>query len=154
MSNDRPTHSAPAAGAAQLSRTVAVLFGIVFLAVGVLGFVPGVTTHYGQLSGAGHDSGAELFGIFQVSVLHNVVHLAFGLVGLAVAGRPGLVPGYLVGGGLVYAVLTVYGLVVDRTSEANFVPLDTADNWLHAGLTVAMVGFGLVVGRMLHRSGD
>ena len=34
---------------------------------------------------AGHGSGAYLFGVFQVSVLHNLVHLAFGVAGLVLA---------------------------------------------------------------------
>ena len=55
------------------------------LAVGVLGFVPGITTHYDQLTFAGHHSDAALLRIFNVSVLHNLVHLAFGVAGIALA---------------------------------------------------------------------
>lgn len=57
----------------------ALLIGIVFLLVGVLGFIPGVTTNYDSLSGAGHHSEAKLLGIFQVSYLHNAVHLCSAL---------------------------------------------------------------------------
>ena len=59
----------------------AVLVAAAFLVIGVLGFVPGVTTHLDQLQWAGHHSGAELFGVFEVSVLHNLMHLAFGVIG-------------------------------------------------------------------------
>ena len=59
----------------------AVLVGAAFLVFGVLGFIPGVTTHYDQLQWAGHHSGAKLFGVFAVSGLHNVVHLVFGVLG-------------------------------------------------------------------------
>ena len=53
--------------------------GIVFLLVGIAGFIPGVTTNlYDGLEFAGNDGTAELLGIFQVSVLHNIVHLLFG----------------------------------------------------------------------------
>lgn len=65
--------------------------GAVFIVVGILGFVPGVTTDYYSLSFAGHQSGAMLFGIFQVSMLHNIVHLAFGVAGLAMARTIGAV---------------------------------------------------------------
>jgi hypothetical protein len=65
--------------------------GAVFLAVGVLGFVPGITTHYDQLTFAGHHSDAALLGIFNVSVLHNLVHLAFGVAGIALARKPILI---------------------------------------------------------------
>src|SRR5690606_37118493 len=54
-----------------LLTTFAVVVGVVFLVVGILGFVPGVTTNLGELEWYGHESRAELFGIFQVSVLHN-----------------------------------------------------------------------------------
>jgi hypothetical protein len=60
----------------------------VFLAVGVLGFVPAITTHYDQLTFAGHHSDAALLGIFNVSVLHNLVHLAFGVAGIALPRKP------------------------------------------------------------------
>lgn len=53
---------------------------------------------------------------------------------------------YLVGGGVIYLLLFAYGLIVDRTSEANVVPLNEADNWLHLGLGVAMVALGLILG--------
>ena len=62
-----------------------------FLAVGVLGFVPGITTHYDQLTFAGHHSDAALLAIFNVSVLHNLAHLAFGVAGIALARKPILI---------------------------------------------------------------
>lgn len=137
-----------------LARGAALLFGVVFLLVGVLGFVPGVTTDLDQLGGSGHHSGAELFGVFQVSVLHNLVHVLFGLLGLAAAFRPRLAPAYLVGSGLVYAALTIYGLVIDHGSDANVVPLDTADTWLHAVLAAALLLIGFAVGSALQRKGQ
>lgn len=56
---------------------------------GVLGFIPGITTNYSQLTFAGHDSAALLLGIFQVSILHNIVHLLFGVAGIFMARLPG-----------------------------------------------------------------
>ncbi|MBN9112008.1 MAG: DUF4383 domain-containing protein [Pseudonocardia sp.] len=148
--------STPRTGAAVGTRRpvqiVAAVFGVVFLLVGVLGFVPGVTTNYDQLQFAGHESGALLLGLFAVSVLHNIVHLLFGIAGLALARRPDTARNYLVYGGIVYAVLWIYGLVIDHGSDANFVPLNTADNWLHLVLAVAMIALGVVLGREVSRS--
>ena len=128
-------------------QTAALLVGAVFLLVGILGFVPGITTNYGDLGFAGHESEAKLLGIFQVSVLHNIVHLAFGVVGLVTARAWGSARLFLVGGGAVYLVLWLYGLVVDAESGANFVPLNTADDWLHFLLGVGMIAAGLVLAR-------
>ncbi|GAA1157004.1 DUF4383 domain-containing protein [Nocardioides aquiterrae] len=124
--------------------TAATVVGATFLLVGVLGFIPGVTTNYGDLTFAGHRSDAELLGIFEVSILHNIVHLAFGVVGLAAARAAATAGWYLLVGGLVYAVLWVYGLAVGEESGANFVPLNSADNWLHFVLAVAMIALGAV----------
>ncbi len=122
----------------------AMTVGAIFLLVGVLGFIPGITTDYDQLSGAGHESGALLLGIFQVSILHNFVHLAFGIAGLLLARTIKGAKSFLVGGGVIYLVLWVYGLLIDHGSAANFVPVNSADNWLHLGLGVLMIVLGVV----------
>src|SRR3990170_2587266 len=88
----------------------ALVFGVVFLLVGVLGFIPGITQGVDGLSFAGPGSMAMLLGIFHVSVLHNIVHLLFGVAGIAMARTPGNARNYLIGSGVIYAVLTVYGL--------------------------------------------
>lgn len=142
-----PRTDVSATGGHHELRSTTRVVGVVFLLVGVLGFVPGVTTQYDAMAAAGHHSGAMLLGVFQVSVLHNVVHLLYGVVGLAMSRTRPAARVYLVGGGLVYAVLWVYGLLVDQDSAANVVPLNSADNWLHLVLAVGMVGLGLVVGK-------
>ncbi|MFC0531884.1 DUF4383 domain-containing protein [Phytohabitans kaempferiae] len=128
-----------------LGSTVGLAVAVVFLLVGILGFIPGITTNYGDMRFAGHESGAKLLGVFQVSVLHNIVHLLYGIVGLALARTLSGARLYLIGGGAIYAVLWLYGLVVDHDSAANFVPFNTADNWLHLGLAIGMVALGLLV---------
>src|SRR5688572_11985272 len=128
-------------------QAAAVLVGAVFLLVGVLGFIPGITTGYDSLEAAGHESHAKLLGIFQVSVLHNIVHLLFGVAGIALARTAASARTFLVGGGAVYLVLWLYGLVVDQTSQANFVPVNTADDWLHFVLGVGMIALGVVLAK-------
>jgi Domain of unknown function (DUF4383) len=117
-----------------------------FLVIGVLGFIPGVTTDYGLLGWAGHHSGAKLFGVFAVSGLHNIVHLVFGVVGLRLSCSYAAARAYLIGGGLAYLALWLYGLLIDHGSSANFVPANGASNWLHFGLGGAMVLLGLTLG--------
>jgi hypothetical protein len=134
------------------AQQLAWLLGIVFILVGVLGFIPGITTHYGDLSFAGHDSGAKLLGIFQVSILLNIVHILFGGVGLVLAKTADGSRTYLIGGGIVYLALWIFGLVIDKDGSANFVPLNTADDWLHLVLGVTMVGLGFALTRGTARS--
>jgi hypothetical protein len=130
-------------------RNTAMGVGVVFLLVGILGFIPGITTNYGTMTFAGHESGAMLFGIFQVSILHNIVHLLFGVAGVAMARTERNARAFLVGGGIVYLVLWLYGLFINGATPANFVPMNDADDWLHLVLGVAMVGLGLWLGRDL-----
>ena len=126
-------------------RRAAVVVAATFGVVGVLGFVPGVTTDLDDLSFAGHGSGAQLLGLFDVSVLHNLVHLAFAAAGLLLARSASGARGFLIGGGAIYLVLALYGALLERHSDANFVPLDRADNWLHLGLGLVMILTGLVL---------
>ncbi len=130
----------------------ALAVGAVFLLVGILGFIPGITTNYGDMTFVGHDSEAKLLGLFQVNVLHNIVHLLFGVAGLVLARAWESSRLFLIGGGAVYLVLWLYGLVIDLNSTANFVSLNTADNWLHLFLGIGMVGLGLALGRTQARS--
>ncbi|MVA76688.1 DUF4383 domain-containing protein [Auraticoccus sp. F435] len=143
MSSSGPADTANIAGTHRtVSRATAAVFGCVFLLVGILGFVPGVTSNYDTLSFASHHSEAMLLGVFQVSVLHNVVHLLFGVAGLLMSRSHRSARRYLVWGGAVYAVLWVYGLLVPHDSAANFVPVNDADDWLHLALAVLMLGSG------------
>ena len=125
----------------------ALIVGIVLLVVGILGFVPGVTSNVDQMQFASDDSGALLLGVFQVSILHNIVHLLYGIAGLALARTISGAWNYLIWGGAIYLVLWLYGLIIDADSVANFVPVNTADNWLHFALGVGMIALGLLLGR-------
>ena len=137
----------------------ALLMACVFLTVGLLGFVPGVTTDYGLLQWAGREPGARLFGVFAVSGLHNVVHLVFGVVGLMLTRSYAEARAYLLGGGLAYLALWVAGIFI-HNSAANFGPVNGADHWLHYGLGGAMVLLGLTLAgqrdptRRRHKNGS
>ena len=125
-----------------LNSIVAYGFGAIFVLVGVAGF-----TVTGGHTAAGHEGG-DLLGLFQVNVLHNVVHLAVGAVmlGAAVAGnRAAQLTNVLVGA--VYLLLAVVGLFILGDSPANIIALNGADNGLHAALGIALLGTGLAADR-------
>lgn len=117
----------------------------VFLLAGILGFVPGVTSDYGSLQFAGPDSRALLLGIFQVSVLHNLVHLLFGAAGLVMARTHRQARNFLIYGGVIYLALWLYGLLIGDDTPANFIPENYADNWLHLALGLAMISLAIAL---------
>ncbi len=126
-----------------LLQIFAAVMGLSFLLAGVGGFIPGVTSNYDQLELYGTDSNAELLGLFRVSILHNIVHLLFA-VGLLAAAKASTAKAYLLGGGIAYLGVFAFGLVVKEDSEANFLPLNDADDLLHLGLSSAMILLGLI----------
>jgi hypothetical protein len=126
-------------------QAAAMIVGAAFIVFGVLGFVPGVTAGLDRLEWAGHHSGAKLFGVFVVSVLHNLVHLAIGVLGFVMARSYAAARAFFLGSGLVYLALWVHGLLVDPGSAANVIPVGGATNWLHLGLGIGMVLLGLML---------
>lgn len=133
-------------GDRSLLQMLAMLVAATFVLVGILGFIPGITSDApGDF--AGHDSDAELLGIFQVSIFHSLFHLAFGIVGLLLARTWDGARAFLIGGGVIYLVLWLYGLFTDNDSGANFVPLDSADDWLHLLLGLGMIALGFLFSR-------
>ena len=125
----------------------AVGFGVIFLLVGVAGFIPGITTHYMDMGVAGRGSTSKLLGLFQISVLHNVVHLLFGVAGVLLCATPLRAKNYLFYGGIGYGAIFFYGILVTYDSGANFVPLNAADNALHIFLAASMLAASLLLDR-------
>ena len=114
---------------------LAQVFGIVFLILAILGFVT---------AGASMESDPEmaekLFGLFPVNLVHNGVHLAFGIWGLLAARSFDGARNYGRIGGVVYLILAVLGYVAP--DGFGFVPLGGHDIWLHALLGVVLAGVG------------
>jgi hypothetical protein len=126
-------------------QNVATALGVFFVVVGILGFVPGATAHYGDLKLAGHGSDAKLLWIFETSVLQNVVHLLFGIAGVLLARTVEGARTFLVGGGLIYLVLFLFGAIWHGESGTNWIPVNWADNVLHLVLGVTMLVLGVVL---------
>jgi Domain of unknown function (DUF4383) len=123
---------------------LALLVGIGLAVLGIAGFIPGITTHYGDISFAGHGSRAKLFDVFQTSILLNLLHLLFGAAGIALSRARDTARLFLVGGGVAFVVLFLYGHFTSQHSGANFVPLNRADDLLHVVLGGSMLVAGLI----------
>ena len=128
-----------------LLRRITAAVSVAFLLVGVLGFVPGITADHGSLEPYGHESEAMLLGIFQVSWLHNALHLLLGAAGLASLRSDQWARRYLSVGGSAYALLFLFGLFIPDDHRANVVPLNNADNLLHLALAATMLGASFLV---------
>lgn len=117
-------------------KTLANVFGVVFVLIGVLGFVPGITTD-------GH-----LLGIFDVSTLHNIIHLLSGIAAFALAssGEKGARTYFQVFG-VVYGIVTVLGFIQGNT-VLGLIGVNMADNLLHLAITAVALyaGFGMKPG--------
>jgi Domain of unknown function (DUF4383) len=122
----------------------AILTGSLLLILGVLGFVPGITA-VDSLELAGPRSAAAVFGVFEVSVVHNLMNVAVGVLGLVLATTFARARAYLLVGGAFYLGLWGYGLLINHESAVNVLPVNNADNWLHFGLGVTMVVFALTL---------
>jgi hypothetical protein len=120
-------------------KTLGMLFGIVFLAVGVLGFVPGV-------SAPGPDGMPMLLGIFMVNTVHSIVHIASGAVFLiASMSGAGAASLWFKLFGLVYAVVAVLGFMTPNGMLLGLISNNPADTYLHVGLAAAMLLIGFAV---------
>ena len=127
-------------------RNFARIFGIVFLVIGAAGFVPGLTDMDHSHPDVTMDAGLGLeLGLFPVNVLHNIVHLAFGVWGLVASRSAGASRGYGKAVAIIYALLTVMGLIEGGKLWTTFglIPLYGNDVWLHALLAAvaAYCGF-------------
>jgi hypothetical protein len=128
------------------TRTFALIFGAAFTIIGLAGFLPGITL----LAPHSHpDVTVDSFyghvlGLFPVNILHNVVHLAFGIWGLLASRSLAASTGYGKGVAIIYAVLTIAGLIPGLNTMGGLVPLFGNDVWLHALLAAVAAYFGFV----------
>ena len=127
------------------TRTFAMIFGIVFLIVGIGGFIPGITQSASPDPGLTmtHGYGHEL-GMFPINTLHNIVHLLFGIWGLAASRSFGAARGYAKAVAVIYALFTVMGLIKGLDTTFGLVPLYGGDVVLHLLLALVAAYFGFV----------
>lgn len=127
------------------TRTFALIFGIAFLLIGAGGFIPGLfqsgvpDPDLTMTHGYGH-----ALGLFPVNTLHNIVHLLFGVWGILAYRSYGGARSYFRVVAVVYALLTIMGLLEPTRTTFGLVPLYGNDVWLHAVLALVAAYFGWV----------
>jgi hypothetical protein len=114
----------------------ALLFGIVLLAVGILGFIADSSF------GTGSNVDGSDFIVFEVNGWHNIVHILSGLLGLALARRRDTARAYALGFGATYLVVTIWGFITGD-QVLWLLPVDAADNVLHLLIAAAGLAAGL-----------
>lgn len=126
----------------------ALIVGIIYVLVGIMGFIPGfvkapVATP--DMAGLAYTTGyGYLLGLFPINVLHNVVHLLVGILGIVASvslGSTRLYSGELA---LFYGLLAVMGLFPPTQSTLGLIPIFSNDIWLHAGTAAIAAYFGFI----------
>jgi Domain of unknown function (DUF4383) len=114
----------------------ALLFGIVLVGAGIVGFF--YSSDFGEPGEVD-----DVLGILDVNGWLNVVHIATGLIGLAVAGSYGNARAYAIGLGAVYVAIAIWGFIMgDGESLLGILPVNTEDNFLHLLIGIAGLGAG------------
>lgn len=103
-------------------KLLAILFGIAFIFAGVAGFMPAFTTN------------GALLGIFEVDAMHNIVHIASGVVAIMASTNLKWTKLYFLIFGLVYLLVGIVGFV--RGGDLFMMHVNLADNILHVGIGV------------------
>ena len=127
-------------------RYFALILGIVYLIVGILGFFPAALQPIGPAApNLAVDAGyGRLLGLFPVNILHNVVHLGVGLWGLLAYRSLGGSIGFARGLAIFYGLLAVMGLIGGLNTTFGLIPIFGHDVWLHALTALAAAYFGFM----------
>ena len=125
------------------TRNFAIVAGVVFIVVGVLGFIPRLLTPATGGPPLAVDQGyGYLFGLFPVNILHSVVHLGIGVWGVLAARTFGAPRTFARSLAIIYGVLTVMGLIPGLNTVFGLIPLFGHDVWLHALTAIVAAYFG------------
>jgi len=123
------------------TRTVSWLFGVIFVAVGILGFTPnGLVGHVG---------------LFATNAAHNLVHILTGMVFLVgVIKYKGYEGRILKIVGVAYVAVTIVGFLTSGNMMLGMVHINEADRWLHLGLAIAILSAGFLPANSRERLND
>jgi hypothetical protein len=129
-------------GGVMAIRNFAIVMGLLYLMVGLLGFFPGLVT--APAPGAPHmslDTGyGYLMGLFPINILHNLVHIGVGLWGVIAYRSMSGSFSFARGLAIFYGALTIMGLIPGLNTTFGLIPIFGHDVWLHA-ISAAAAGY-------------
>ena len=130
-----------------MARQFARWFGIIYILVGIVGFIPGINVmnNMPDMGVTAVTSYGYLLGLFPVNAVHNVVHLAIGIWGVTSAGSFATARTYARSIAVLYGILAIAGFFPGFNTLFGLVPLFGYDVWLHAlsAIVAAYVGWGV-----------
>lgn len=125
-------------GRSALLKTFAIIYGVIFLAVGIAGFIPTLMPN------------GLLLGYFNVDPLHNSIHLVFGIVALWVSVCPKASQIYFRIVGIIYVILALLGFWYGEEPVAGIVSNNPAVAWLHLGVGILALILGFCTHKKCH----
>jgi hypothetical protein len=133
-----PTAGRTKADARTPAQWYCLIFGATLLLVGIIGFA----------ADAGFDTGSDidgdkLLGIFEVSGIHNLIHIASGALLLATAPKRATARFAALGFGVVYLLVTIIGFI-QGDNVLGIIPVNSADNFLHVAISGLAIAAGLL----------
>lgn len=126
-------------------RTFALVFGIIYVLVGILGFVPGLATHTPDMQHPAIDTAhGYLLGLFPINLMHNLVHIAIGAWGILSSRTVPAARTFGRGLAIIYALLAILGFFPGTNMLFGLAPIHGHDIWLHAGSALVAAYFGFI----------
>jgi hypothetical protein len=126
-------------------RTFALIFGILYVLVGIAGFIPGLSTHPTDAHNLAVDTGyGHLMGLFPINILHNIVHLAIGAWGILASRSVGGARFFAKALAIIYGLLAIMGLIPGMNTTFGLIPIYGHDVWLHALSALIAAYFGFI----------
>jgi hypothetical protein len=126
------------------TRNFALAFGIVFLLVGLAGFIPGLLADPAadEPALAIEAARGRLMGLFPVNLVHDLIHVIFGIWGIVAYRSFPAARVYAKSVAVIYAVLVVMGFIPILNTTFGLAPIYGHDIWLHALLAIVAAYFG------------
>ena len=125
-------------------KTFALILGIIYIIVGIAGFIPPLLSTPPAPGVSITTLSGYLLGLFPVNILHTFGHLAIGVWGVSAYKDASAARNFARGVAIIYAVLTVFGLLPHLKTVFGLIPLYGHDIWLHALTAIVAAYFGFM----------